>query len=58
VPNYDAALASRDVLNMVRERTFWCIRLALYGGEVDVVAAPETGAENRSWAAFCAPLAG
>jgi hypothetical protein len=27
--------------NMVTERTFWCLRLALYGGEIDVVAAPD-----------------
>jgi hypothetical protein len=28
--------------NAVTERTFWCLRIALDGGEMDVVAAPET----------------
>ena len=27
--------------NMATERTFWHLRLALYGGEIDVVASPE-----------------
>ncbi len=28
-------------VNSVTERTFWCFRLATYGGEIDVVAAPD-----------------
>ncbi len=34
-------LSAEIRFNTVTERTFWCFRLATYGGEIDVVAAPE-----------------